>query len=1191
MNRSRLIKQLLSASCMLTVPLLLNGQNEDDEDITTLSPFTIEESDSIGYQATNTLAGSRLKTPLRDIGSAIQVITAELFEDTGSTTMEEILPYALNMEVGGVQGNFSGGPGQNHNGRFEQDNQRLGPQDNQRVRGLASASLTRDFFLTDISFEGYNTQRIAIQRGANSLLFGIGSPGGIINNTTKRANADGEDHNEVSVRFGERDTHRETIDVHKVLIEDRLAIRLMGLNKDTQHQQRPAYEIDQRFDVALHAILSKNDNVEWLGQTKAHFNYERGDIKGTPANVIPPTDGFSSFFDPPDITQLQSVPGVIVPGFYPGGLGASGTGATEATRFHPEFGYTHWLPKQTFDNRIGISRGNVPAITERGFHRFKIKFDHDSDGPIPWGNHNGTPFYASSGNENGATGTVDAAGNPMLHGTHVLGVDGMPYPVISNIFAYIESGSFFMGNRNDQFIPNFTTPVILDQNVWNNEDRMIQGRTNFRNQEFTAETFALEQDFLNGQAGLEFVWDNQTFNQVASIPFSEQETIGDSGNGDVVIDINEYLANGTPNPNVGRPLMKTDEFPGFLYREVDRESLRWTGFVNVDFEKFGGDDSWLKWLGNHTITGLYNKQTIDTFNHKTDARLRGESIALGGPEYLSLGSSGIRNGNFRPVYEVYLGPDVRSFANPSQVQLNMMTFDLPKAGDSYEAITWNRPDQSFDRDFVTVEDVLVGGSRRRNEIETEVISIQSRLFNDHIVGLVGWRDDESTTWENIGSAEAAALGITQDVGGSNSERNPEYFRVSENSSTATGDTFTWSVVGHVPDEWIGDTVGVSFHVGESENFQVSPTRRNVFGTVLPPPVGVTEEYGVTFNFMDNKLIARLNWYETSASGDSLPGGNPFDFFGWISGYTARWYEAAQEFGNTPEGFQAAIQASIDQLGPQAGDLDNPNFQTFRDVYDEIISWLPSVVQSKRMLAINEASGEITSEPNPGQTGTQDFVSEGFELDITANITDNWRVFLNLGQQESVVSNIALDFRDISGQVFSNIQNSPIGKWADTPARSEGQSFESRFLAIVGAPLGAIAARDGQIAQDLREWRMNLVTSYTFTEGIFAGFTAGGAVRWQDNNAIGYPNIFNADGQIIPDLGKPFLGPDMLNGDLFVSYRRPIFDNKIDWKIQGNIRNAFGDNDPIPTVINPDGRIAVVRNSPPTEVFITNTFSF
>ena len=1189
MNSLKLFKKIPIVGLTLTSPFLLLGQ--EDEEVLTLSPFTIEETDSVGYQATNTLAGSRLKTPLRDVGSAIQVITAELFEDTGSTTMEEILPYALNMESHGVLGNFAGGPGQNHNGRFEQDNQRLNPQSAQRVRGLSPASLTRDFFLTDIPFEGYNTQRIAISRGANSLLFGIGAPGGIINNTSKRAHADGEDSNQISIRYGERASHRETLDIHKVLIEDRLAIRLMGLNKDTQYQQKPAYEIDQRVTVALEAVLANNDGVDWLGQTRARFNYERGSIDGAPPNLVPPTDGFSSFFHPPDVAHLQTIPGVVVPGFYPGGLGVSGTGATEATRFHPEFGYTNWVSKQTFDNRIGLSRGNVPAVTERGFHRIKIKFDHNSDGPIPYGSHDGNVFYASSGNANGATGTVDAYGDPSPHGTHVLGVDGMPYPVISNIFEYIESGSFFMGNRNDQRIPNFTTPVIMESRVWNNENRMIQGLTQFREQDFNAQTFVLEQPLFNGEAGLEFVWDKQTFNQEANIPFSEQETIGDSGNGDVVIDLNEYLVNGTPNPNLGRPLMKTDLYPATLFNEIDRESTRFTGFVNVDFEKMAGEDSILKWLGRHTVTGFYNKQTIDFFNHTMEARLRGKTAQLGGSEYLNQGASGIRDADFRPVYEVYLGPDVRGFSNPGEVQLSMMDFHQPQAGDAYDILLWNRDTQSFDTNSIVVEDILTGGSRRRNEIETEVVSIQSRFLDDHLVGLVGWRDDTSTTWENINTAEGAALGITQDIAGTQSPRNPQYFRVSDNSSSANGDTVTWSLVGHVPDAWTGENFGMSLHVSESENFQVSPTRRDVLGNVLGPPTGTTEEYGVTFNFLQNRLIARLNWFETAASGATISGGTAFDFYGWIRSYLTRWYEGGEEFGHDDAGFLAAVQGSIDQLGPSAGDLDNPNFQSFQDVYDEIISWLPSEIQSRRNLRIDPTSGELLDEPNPGQTSIQDFVTEGFEVDITANLTDNWRVFLNVGQQESVRSNIALAIRDVSSQIFSNIKASPIGQWADTPARSEGQTFESRFLAIVAAPLGKIAAQDGQLAQELREWRVNAVTTYTFDEGLLAGFTAGGGVRWQDENAIGYPNIFNADGEIIPDLARPFMGEAQLNGDVWVSYRRPIFDDKIDWKIQFNVRNAFGDNDGIPIAINPDGKLAAIRNPQPMEAFLTNTFSF
>ncbi|MCZ6674300.1 MAG: hypothetical protein O7C75_15335, partial [Verrucomicrobia bacterium] len=924
MNRSRLYQYLSFAGLLLAVPLLLQGQ--EDEDIIELSPFTIEEDDAVGYQATTTLAGSRLKTPLRDVGSAIQIITAELFEDTGSTTMEEILPYAVNMESHGVLGNFAGGPGQNHNGRFEQDNQRLNPQSATRVRGLVSADLTRDFFLTDIPFEGYNTSRIAISRGANSLLFGIGSPGGIINNTTKRANVDGEDFGEISVRYGERGSHRETFDVHQVLIEDRLSVRLLGLYKDTQYQQRPAFEIDRRISGGLEAVLAENENVEWLGRTKLRANFEVGSIRGAPPILTPPTDGFTSFFQPPNVTQLQSIPGVVVPGFY--------TGQTEANRYHPEFGLYAWQPKQTFDNRLGLSRGNVPAIVERNFHRMKIKYNADSENPITYVTYQGESFTGTHAAASGATGTVDEYGYPADPGpaTHVLGVDGLPYPVISNTWEYIESGSFFMGNRNDQRIPNFTTPVILDRGVWDNDARMIQGLTQLRNMDFDTETYVLEQPLLNGEAGIEFVYDKQHFEQEATIPFSEQETIGDSGNNDVVIDLNEYLITGDPNPNVGRPHMKTDEYPGRQNRQTDRESARFTGFVNVDFENILGEDGFGKWLGKHTITGFYNKQTIDSFNHTFQGRLRSKGEHLGESKYFGRGTSGLRDGNFRPVYEVYLGPDVRNFASPQEVQLSPINITQPKAGDSYEVLMWNRTDQVFEPQTVILEDVLTGGSRRRNQIETEVISVQSRFLDNHIVGLVGWREDKSTTWENIGSTEAAALGITRDIAGRNSPRNPAYFRVSDSpTDVANFDSITWSIVGHAPDEWFGENLGISVHVSESENFSVSPTRRDVFGNVLGPPNGTTEEYGITFNLFQNKLIARLNWFETAAAGATRSGGTAFDFFGWIRGYLSRWQEAAVEFDGEDDPFQAAIQASIDQLGPGAGDLDNPNFQSFRDV--------------------------------------------------------------------------------------------------------------------------------------------------------------------------------------------------------------------------------------------------------------------
>ena len=197
MNIPKPLKTILAlaAGSMLALPSVSFAQEaaaaeEEEDDIIELSVFVIREDEDTGYAAAATLAGTRIRTPLRDVASAISVLTKELFEDTGATDGQTILPYATSMEVHGVNGNFADGPGQNHNGRFEQDNQRLDPFNSIRVRGLAKASLTRGFFLTDIPFDSYNSGRVDISRGANSLLFGIGEPGGIINNSINQGSVD-----------------------------------------------------------------------------------------------------------------------------------------------------------------------------------------------------------------------------------------------------------------------------------------------------------------------------------------------------------------------------------------------------------------------------------------------------------------------------------------------------------------------------------------------------------------------------------------------------------------------------------------------------------------------------------------------------------------------------------------------------------------------------------------------------------------------------------------------------------------------------------------------------------------------------------------------------------------------------------------------------------------------------------------
>jgi len=59
-----------------------------------------------GYQATNTLAGSRIRTEFKDIASAITVLPKESAGDIGAADKQALLQYASNTEAGGIQGNF-----------------------------------------------------------------------------------------------------------------------------------------------------------------------------------------------------------------------------------------------------------------------------------------------------------------------------------------------------------------------------------------------------------------------------------------------------------------------------------------------------------------------------------------------------------------------------------------------------------------------------------------------------------------------------------------------------------------------------------------------------------------------------------------------------------------------------------------------------------------------------------------------------------------------------------------------------------------------------------------------------------------------------------------------------------------------------------------------------------------------------
>jgi hypothetical protein len=65
----------------------------------------------------------------------------------------------------------------------------------------------------------------------------------------------------------------------------------------------------------------------------------------------------------------------------------------------------------------------------------------------------------------------------------------------------------------------------------------------------------------------------------------------------------------------------------------------------------------------------------------------------------------------------------------------------------------------------------------------------------------------------------------------------------------------------------------------------------------------------------------------------------------------------------------------------------------------------------------------------------------------------------------------------------------------------------------------------------------------------------------------------------------------VNVDLSLGYERDVFEKKIRWKAQLNLKNAFTAGDPIAMGVQPWGEIAQVRLPPERRWYLTNTLSF
>lgn len=211
-----------------------------DEKAILLSPFEVSVSSDIGYEANETLAGSRLNTSLKDIATQVNVMTPEFLQDLAVTNLNDAIRYSLNSETDDeiIEVAAPGNAGISATSRpFTGGG---------RTRGLGASNRAHDFFDTFIAIDSYNTERFTFSSGPNSILFGNSSPAGTIDTTFKRARTNRRAYG-IDYRIDDRGSNRVALDLNQPIVRQRLAVRVNAL-RDRDHDWRaPSFSNQDRI--------------------------------------------------------------------------------------------------------------------------------------------------------------------------------------------------------------------------------------------------------------------------------------------------------------------------------------------------------------------------------------------------------------------------------------------------------------------------------------------------------------------------------------------------------------------------------------------------------------------------------------------------------------------------------------------------------------------------------------------------------------------------------------------------------------------------------------------------------------------------------------------------------------------------------------------------------------------------------
>lgn len=1166
---------LAHAQSATTTAAKPSDANAADGKVVELTPFEVSTEKDSGYYAQNTLFGSRLNTNVGDLAASITVVTKQQLEDTGALDINDVFMYEANTEGAATytpsllnRGTARDGIA----GYSNDDGIPFGIATANRVRGLGNADTAQNNYptISRMAFDNYNTNSVEISRGPNSMLFGAGGASGIVNQSTSEAVLN-QRHTTVSARFGSFDAWRASLATN-VPLGKKVALYTAFLDDHRGFERKPSSDVYKRATVAM--TYKPFAKTKITGSFERYHNDNNRPNFGLPTDIVTPwIKAGRPSFDP--TTQLVTI---------------MSTGQVKGPYLidsrDPRFVSTAVSPVGDGALSGTTSAFYIPGITFPG--RQRLRYDNGGlvdawvDSALSGGGATTAPL-----NLYAAPAAASRTAAQWLAASARYTTSALP----QNPKPPASTGATQWGNWYEL---GLTDKSIYDYTKYN-----IQG-ANYGRQDAKTFSFEINQQIipnLNMQLG----WFRQ-----------ELEERNHYGLGQVndalrlFVDTNTKLLDGTPNPYYGSPYVQDWQADDFNRPEINN-NLR----VMLAYElNFGRNAGWTKILGNHRFSALGSRQTDEVLNLRYRLSLDG-----GDPRFLpaaaTTGAAFNWSGSATLARYYYLGK-----GSGGVVTQGIAAPGAPGFGgvDSASLRFYNWNTQSYSNTQVNFHNnAFYAGNANGvtwKKIDSKSFSWQGYLWKDRLLPTFGWRNDKLKIRQKGPQPTQAILypggfGTDQyaDILG-----NPFYVEGSTKTTGGVARLFKgWASIDGAAERgsyWAEALRNVDVHYNKSNNFNAPPSiQYDFFGTPLGKPQGHGKDYGIGISLFNNKLVARLNWFESTDEN------SPQAIASTVTGRTVRI--------DNSSGLDWARKVVRVRHGedPAATDFDNNTSHPLTEQMATEIQalWgLPFTLTERWPLT-------------GGPQGTATNVSKGKELQLTYNPSRAWTMKVTVGQQfatyfkalreltdwinfrrpqwEKMVAN---DLQTV--YTLNNGNKMYLGKYwegygfsGDAGSNTTGQtgSPHATYNSIVEPGLYQLTAQEGAKQANLREWSANYLTSYNFQQGRFKGLGVGGSVRWQDKAVAGYYGDTNparfahptaTDASIVyPDLSRPIFLPAETHIDLWVSYTRKIFSDKTKMKVQLNLRDVTEKGGLQAILYNPDGSPAQYRIKDPRTWFLTTTF--